>query len=278
MASPSASKHSHRKCISFLRFRAKHIELSKTYWRCVLGSEAVDKLLSAAKDQELTVNVLDLPTRQIQYGFTVRETRENSSEYLDRIRLHLLAICCANLESFFKDITLVFLLSQGHKTSTGRLSAIGVAMGSPILARASLPEPMKYAKELFGVVYGEHFLRLRKAYKYRCALVHNGGIVAPRTISELSLSPSRLHSRLGYSWAELKAALESAYEVALITDQKIGNYKLWLEEVYLELTYLKETKTLPKKAEVWAYFHDQGFPIPRKKDRESIWRRIICSA
>lgn len=265
------------KCIAFRRFREKHIELSEIYWQHVIGSQVVARVLRSAKDGDLAVSALGISTKQTEWGFTAKETLQSTGAYLDRVRLHLLAICCANLEAFLKDVAFCHVLSLGYKDAPGKLSPSGKALGSPILDRASLPEPLKYAEHLFSISYGAHLARLKRAYLYRCALVHNGGVVLPRTISELSLAPTRLHTRLGYSWADLKAVLESAFEVARTTGRKVSSYNFRLQEVERELCYLKETATLPKDSEVWKYFHDQGFALPRKADRIATLRSVKAS-
>lgn len=261
------------KTISFRRFREKHIELSEIYWQHVIGAQAIEKALGLAAKTDLAVTALGIATQQDQWGFTVQDTLAGTARYIDRVRLHLLAICCANLESFLKDACFCHIMSRGFKNAPGELSESGEALGSPILKRSSLPDPMKYAEHLFSVNYDSHIAKLTKAYAYRCALVHNGGVVLPRTIQELSLPPSSLHTRLGYSWADLKSAMESAFEVAKITDRKLSTYTFRLEEIERELCFLRDTKTLPKK-EVWKYFHDQGFSLPRKRDREKLLNAV----
>jgi hypothetical protein len=260
------------KSISFRRFRTKHIELSEIYWQHVIGAQTLSKQLKGAADADLAINVLGIATTQDQWGFTVKETQDAIANYLDRVRLHLLTICCANLESFFQDACYCYLMASGFKESPGVISISGKALGAPILKRSSLPEPMKYAEHLFQISYGAHAERLKRAYSYRCALVHNGGVVLPRTIKELSLNSSRLHSRLGYSWSELKDALASAYEVAELTDRKLSNYVFRKEEIERELCFLRDTGTMPK--DVWKYFHDNGFALPRKRDRDKILQAV----
>ena len=204
--------------MTFRRFAEKHSELSVIYWTHLIGAQAVSKALDGIPDETFTVDALGVPTKQNQYGFTAKETKDGTEIYLERSRLHLLAICCANLESYLKDVTFFYIAAKGYKEGPGKLSPIGSALGSPILEKSSLPGPLDYAQYLFGVNFGHRLDLLKLAYKYRSALVHNGGIVTPRTLNELQLPPSRLHSRLGYTWLQLKAALEAAYEIAELTD------------------------------------------------------------
>jgi hypothetical protein len=267
-SSPSAVCRVEPKSISFKRFRAKHIELSEIYWQHVIGSQLLVKKLKGAADGDRATELLGIATTQSEWGFSVSETRTINQNYLDRVRLHLLAICCANLESFLQDCCVCYLLAKGFKDSPGRLSKSGEALGAPILGRSSLPEPMKYAEHLFDVAYGAHTLKLRRAYKYRCALVHNGGVVLPRTIKELALSPQRLHSRLGFSWNELKEVFSAAYDVAELTDRKLSNAHFRNEEIERELCFLRDTDTTPK--DVWKYLYDSGFSLPPKKDRDKL--------
>jgi hypothetical protein len=127
---------------------------------------------------------------------------------------------------------------------------------------------------LFGVDLGNKFQSLKKAYKYRCALVHNGGIVTRRTIRELATTKLKLHEKLCFSWGELKPVLEAAHQIALTIDRKIAANSFNLEEIEQELFNLKIKNTLPEKKSVWGYFHKLGMHLPGKRDRELFLRKF----
>jgi hypothetical protein len=265
------------RCICFRRFRAKHIELSETYWRHVIGAEAVEIGIAKAQDTRFAVEVLGIATKQHEYGHTVSETREKKEDYLNRTRLHLLSICCANLESLLHDATYAHVLSLGYRAKPGELSKTGEALAAPILTKASLPQPLEYAEQLFNVSFGAKLARMKTAYRYRCAAVHNGGVVTAKTVKDLSLRPNRLNSMLGYSWPDLKQAMQDVVDIGRDIATKAACYEFRIAEIERELCALRDAGLLDK-AKVWQEFHDQGFLLPHKKDREPLIASVLSSS
>jgi hypothetical protein len=132
---------------------------------------------------------------------------------------------------------------------------VGQALGAPILQRDSLPEPLKYGEQLFGVQYGKYRTLWQRSYKLRCALAHAGGVVTARTKRDLPNLKAPLGSILELSWADLKESLDAADQVATITDKAVSTYKLRLLEADRELRDLSEAGQLPARASLWSELH-----------------------
>jgi len=258
--------------LSLLRFRNKHSELSRIYWTHVIGAQTVEKHLSGVPDSTLAISALKIPTTQAQYGYNAKDTKDWIADYLGRSRLHILAICSANLEAFLKQITFAYVASLGHKLSPGKLSPVGEALAAPVLEYDSLPVPLEYCQELFQVDFSESLILWKRAYKIRCALVHNGGVVTARTAKDLGIANLRLHDHLTYTWDDLKADLNGAYHIANTISKKVNKYSLRFEEIEHELVSLKAMGALPAKEKLWTSFHDEGAPLPKKSDRPQLIR------
>lgn len=253
--------------IAFTRFKRKHSELSQIYWVHVVGAEAMRKVIQNAPNEQLTIEALQIPIKQQEFALNVKQTKDWLDYYLGRSRLHILAVCAANLESFLKQTAEVFVESQGHKAATGGLSKVGEAIAAPILGRDSLPEPLKYSQSLFEVEFGQHLTNWERAYRLRCELVHNGAVATSRSVKKLGIAGLRLDDQIAYTWVELKRDLHSAYEIAHQIDRKVSGYKFRLTEVEHELRMLKEANSLPPRKEVWPYFHKFGLSSLHKSDR-----------
>jgi hypothetical protein len=125
--------------LAYRRFLEKNSELSTIHWMHVVGSEAITKGLTGANKASLAVDALGIPTKQQFYGYSAGDTLQLLDQYLNRCRLHLLVICCANLEAFLKDVTFCYVAGMGYKAAPGKLSITGAALAAPILDSNSLP-------------------------------------------------------------------------------------------------------------------------------------------
>lgn len=256
-----------RSTIAFARFKRKHSELSQIYWVHVVGAEAVRKAIQNAPDGQFAIEAMQISIKQQEFALSVKQTKDWLDYYLGRSRLHVLAVCAANLESFLKQTAEVYVESLGYKGAFGGLSKVGEAIAAPILGRDSLPEPLKYSQSLFGVEFGPHLSNWERAYKLRCELVHNGAVATPRSVKKLGIPGLRLDDQLAYTWDELKRDLHSAYEIAHQIDRKVSGYKFRLTEVERELRMLKEANSLPPRKQLWSYFHKFGVSSLDKGDR-----------
>lgn len=241
--------------LCFHRFRNKHTELSKIYWTHRLGEESLQKSFKGVQPNTYAVNAIGKPFKVGMFHYTVEETQEWLSEYLNRARLHLLVICSANLEAYIQDITEIHLIALGYKIDLITLDEIGKAIGSPILKKASLPEPLKYAQELYKVNYGIHLNKWKRAYKIRCATVHDGGVVTPKAKKDIAGLGLALNKMMGLSWKELKSLLESAEQIATITDKAISRYEVLKTEAAKLLFDLKQHNELHSvaKKDLWSF-------------------------
>jgi hypothetical protein len=242
--------------LSFQRFRRKHYELNRLYWTQNISHHALLSTIDNLNDVDVVIEKImpDVPSKLHRH--TVGETKQWSTEYLNRLRLHLLVVCSANLENYLHDITFWHLATAGYyDEKTNCLTAVGKALGQPILGRASLPEPLKYAQHLFGISLGGDLTEWNIAYKYRCAAAHNGGIVNARTLKELPTLKNSLHQMIGLEWVQLKKHLGSAEKIAKIIDNKVSNKDLRLLEIRRELLDLKQINQLPPKSQLWEFIH-----------------------
>lgn len=259
--------------LTFQRFKKKHYELNRLYWTQQLGQMALLDKLRGANDQALTISEVAPDLHSTKHMHTVAETRQWSEEYISRSRLHLLVICSANLESYLQDITFWYVYGLGHvDLKKYDLNIIGKALAQPILGKASLPEPLKYAQELFKLDFGEDLLVWQKAYKLRCAAAHNGGIVTAKTIRDIPSLSQELNTSIGLDWCEFKTALSAAEAIAKKIDKRVSCLSLRIEEVKHELLQLKAIKRLPDKVNLWSYVHEnyglKGLSSTTKKSLE----------
>ena len=276
--SPSKIQRPVKKCLCFIRFRDKHTELNEIYWQHVIGSKTVIRALQGIEGSKSAVESLGISTTKQEYGLSVQETIDRADAYLNRARLHILAICCANLESFLHEAAFCYILSLGHKANPGKLTVVGEALGSPILDYNSLPRPLEYSKHLFGVDFGDRDQVIKRAYKLRCAVVHNGGVVLARTKKELKSAQLALNSKLEYSWGELKSVLEAVYEVAAIIEGKINTRTLRLLEVEREYAMLFEAGEIKNPRSFWTYLHELGSFLPNKNERKEIIKAVNAAS
>lgn len=249
--------------VTFRRFRNRHTELGKVHWTHQLGADLItSQLKSETDDSKMAAATLPASFKSNMLPLSVREMRTWMDDYVARSRLHLLLVCAANLEYYLHEVTVLHLLSMGYRKKDGTLSAVGDALGKPIIGRASLPEPLKYAEEFFGVSYGTHRTTWDRSYKLRCAVAHSGGAVSLRTIRELPDLKVDLHDILGMSWNDLRESLNAADQIATVTDQKVSTPALRTEEAHFELRLMKKSGTLPPRAKVWEHLSN-AFSIRR---------------
>lgn len=257
--------------LAFRRFREKLHDLSRVYWTHELGAEAVKKHLDGVDRTEFTVDVIGCSFDRRMHPQKVSETEGWMPKYLERVRLHGLIITSAILESYIKDITFDHLASIGYlktpknKNELLKLNDLGEALGSPILSRSSIPEPLKFAEKLFELDYGANRTIWNKAYKLRCVAAHNGGMVMPKTqrqIPDLSIPEFNM---IGISWDELRKAMNAADNIVSMTDYKVSNYSIWIIEAEQLLRILNMKGRLPERKKIWTVLHDEfGFNVKRK--------------
>lgn len=256
--------------VAFRRFNRRHAALSSHYWMHVLGTEVIKKNLKGADPKDFAISALGVSMKQQEFGYDVRGTLESLDEYLNTSRLHILAICLAQLEAFLKEITYCVARLRDPSPRIGSLSPMAEAMAKPILKVDSLPKPLKYAESFLDVSIGPQIKTLKGAYNYRCAAVHNGGYATPRTRKELGRADLSLHQKLSLTWAELKPILVAAHEVADRIDMRWSNKGIHLIECEFELSHLKDLKKLPNRDQVWGVLEKAGFKLPSKTERAAI--------
>jgi hypothetical protein len=256
--------------LAFQRFRQKHSKLSTMHWTHVVGVEAIKKAIVGMEPSAVVVKELGINVRVEDFGFDVATANEWSEDYLNRCRLHVLAICAANLEAFLKDAAKAYVASLGYSERPGQLTRPGEAIGKPIINKSTIPEMLDYAEHLFHADYASNKDRWKDAYKLRCMLVHTGGWTDRRPAKKAGGGKSSLHHHSEYSWKELKSDLQAAFEIAQRTNAVLGKATVRVHEFGFELRQLKEFGALPEKKDVWHHFHSLGLSLPGKRERRTI--------
>jgi len=259
-------------CLAFYRFREKHSTLSTTYWTHVVGVEAMRKLFANLPSKGIVVKELNIPVRPEAFGFDVKTATYWLEEYMNRCRLHLLAICAANLESFLKESARAHVACLGYVERPGKLTELGNAIGRPIIRQSKIPDMLDYAEHLFNVNYGSSKDQWKAAYKVRCMLVHTGTFsgMAKSSSAPRQSKKSTASQIPEYSWEQLKGDLHAAFEIAERTNALLGRPAFRLHEIGFELRDLKELGQIPALKDVWHYFHTLGMTLPSKRERRAI--------
>lgn len=258
--------------ISFRRFRSKNSELSRLYWFHALNSEiGLEKAQSLKQGEAIAPQITTGLTAKM-FALTTAEYIAISAEMHNRMRLQLLLICSANLESYLNDIAFAYIASLGHTSSPIKLNEIGEALGRPILDVASVPRPLAYAEKLFGVDLGTLLAQWKNFYKLRCVVAHSGGVMTARSKKDLSqMSTPPLNAHLGLTWDELSKALDSAYKIVKKIDAKVRTREVKAAELQRELFLLKESNDLPAKRDLGTFLYKQyGIRAARQKFGETL--------
>ena len=208
--------------------------------------------------------------KQQEIGFDVSSTLDSLDDYLNTSRVHILAICLAQLEAFLKEIAYCVARLRDPSPRIGSLSLVAEAMAKPILGVDSLPGPLDYSESFLDVSIESQIKILKSAYKYRCAAVHNGGYATPRTRKELGRADLLLHQKLSFTWAELKPILHAAFEVADRIDERWSTKGIHCIECEIELAHQKSFNKLPDRKKVWGVLGSEGFKLPSRQERERI--------
>lgn len=264
--------------LCFRNFLKKHSELSRIYWTHLMSSEHLKNSIATAPADEYTATYLKANFPPFMHPQTIKETLSWLDTYMDRSRLHILVVCSANLEAYLKEMTTLFLLSKGHKKSSSdpfKLNSIGKALGAQILEKSSLPDPLKYAQDLFDINLKSELPLWKTAYKLRCAAAHNGGVVDEKTKSELSNLNLNLGDQISLNWDDLKSYLKCAHDIAKKIDSRLQSYEIKLIESEKILKEGKDNKKLPARKKIWTYLHE-NFSINgiTNIDKEAIEHRI----
>ena len=249
--------------LAFRRFRKKLNELSRVYWTHQMGADTILNHSSTANPNDFIVDSLGCSFDKKMHPKTVSETIDWIPKYLERTRLHILILTSASLEAYLKDITFNFIASQGYlkipnsNSELLKLNELGEALGSPILNKSSIPEPLKFAEKLFDVDYGNRKTIWNKSYKLRCVAAHNGGMVMPKTLTQIPDLSIPEFEMIGLSWEELRKSMNAADEIVALTDNKIASYDITAIEAEQMLRILKKKGRLPLKKNIWSFMHDE---------------------
>lgn len=243
-----------RSSIAFRKFREKHSELSKLNWTSQLGSHYI-----AAKNDtlhpgdKLTIIDQPLPFKGHMMPLTKDEMIAWLPNYEYAIRNAILLLCSGNLELYLKRAVRLHLLSTGYATAAKRfdLTEVGTAIGAPVLKKSTIHIQLKYIQNLLGVDFSKHLTVWERAYKERCNLAHQAGVVSHADSDDIAYYGENIQT----DWPALRQLLDSTNQIVGIIDQKIANSKMRTLELELELELLKKANKLPAKSDLWTYAH-----------------------
>lgn len=263
--------------LAFRRFRKKTNQLSHVYWTQQMGVDCLRERLMSEDPNDIASKIINVSFVYKMYPKTNSEVLTWLDTYMERNRLHILVICCANLEAYLKEVTFAYLASLGHKIEKPvnellTLTETGKALGAPILASSTLPDMVKYAKHLWSVDFGTNETILNTAYKLRCTTAHNGGMIMPKTAKEIPTLQNKEFDMLGLDWEELRKTMKAADDIAATIDHKISNYQIRLIETEQILRFTYSKNKLPNQKNIWHFLHNgfHLFPIRRQDKNELI--------
>lgn len=268
--------------LAFRRFRAKMNDTSKIYWTSNLGFKATEDALIKNENNEYVVDVISPSFDRGMFPLTKDELSEWKQDYLDRLRLHLLIIVSATLESYLKDATFMYLASKGHlirknnKKKVLQLDEVGTALGAPILGRSSVPDPLRFLEKLLDMDFEHRIDIWVKAYSKRCEVAHNGGMTLIEEDNQITSIPK--FGMMGIGWDELRSCMKAADEIAAMIDYKITrNSSVRSIEAEQLLRILHRNNKLPHRSELWKFLNDNYGVTISKKHKDDIERIFYIS-
>lgn len=270
--------------LAFRKFREKTHELSKIYWIHQIGVDCINQMLINKNPEAHTVKELNCSFEFRMYPALVKETSSWLPTYMDRSRLYLLVVYSAFLESYLKEITFFYIASQGYLSNPQvphelmKLTAVGKALGAPIIEKSTIPNMIKYAGHLFDIHFGKNADDWIKIYQIRCEVAHNGGVATPDFLKQISgmklkLSPNE-YEMLGLTWEELRTYMKAGDEIAALIDSKISSYAIQALETEQILRQLKSLKKLPRQNKLWSFVHDE-YGLKVKKREKILLERMF---
>jgi hypothetical protein len=261
-----------RSTIAFRRFRRRLSELSRLQWTSVLGAHYVRRENARISGSEkLTFVDTTLGFAGNMLPLTRDEMDVWLGQYENEVRNAALVLCSGALEAYLKRAGLLHLLASGYASPTERfkLSEVGHALGAPVVKRSTVPGQLKYVQGLLGVNFNKHLAVWDKAYKERCTLAHQAGVISDTNQEDILSYDENIQT----SWPALRQTLNSTNQIAAIIDQKIGTAPLLLLELEFELAILKKAGKLPARKDLWTFVHQElrcfGTPKPTKRRIEA---------
>lgn len=260
--------------IAFRKFRLKHSELSKLNWTSMLGSHYIGTQNSAIQaGEKLTIVGQPLPFKGHMMPLTKEEMIDWLPNYEFAIRNAILLLCSGNFELYLKRSIRLHLLTQGYADPLKRfnLTSVGEAIGYPVLRKSTIHLQLKYIQTLIDADFSKHLTVWEKAYKERCNLAHQAGVISHTDDGDIEFYGENIQT----DWPALRQLLDSTNQIVGIIDQKVASAKMRMLELEFELEILKKAKKLPLKADLWTYTHKSlGCDNPTRQDKERIERLL----
>jgi hypothetical protein len=258
--------------LCFRQFRDKHTALGRLYWTYLLGQDAIRQLLAGKEGAAYAVDLIQRSFARTMLPETVDDLLNHTLAERSGIeRVHLLALCSANLETYLQEAIRLHVANLGYSKGPEKLSAVGDALARPVVHSSTVPNMVGYIQEFLAVDLGKELGLWRRAYKMRCAAVHNGGFVTPRVLKDIPDIGLGLGDRITLDWPTLKSYLIAADQIAVKVDRTVASDKLRALEVEWFLSDLKAIGKLPPQEKVWEVLSQQWGVQQISQD----WKRRI---
>jgi hypothetical protein len=230
-----------------------------------------------------------VPAKQTDYAFdvispngftrlmipeSVEELLANIDERTGIERLHWLSVCSANLESYLQDSIRLYVANLGYAKAPRKLSPVGDALAKPVINSSTVPDMIDYVQDLLDVDLAADLTKWKRAYKLRCAAVHNGGFVTPKVLKDIPDIRIPLGKRITMTWDDLKRYLEAADCIATCVDKKVSSINSRCTEVEWLLAEMKQNGKLPPKQKVWTELGTQWSIIMNKAQKVRVLKTI----
>jgi hypothetical protein len=242
--------------ICFRKFRKKLSELSKMHWTSLMGANYISEANSAigVKDK-LALTIATLPFQGRMLALDKDEMSEWLKEYENSIRNSILVLRSGNIEFYLKRSILIYLLCNGYAElgDKFKLNSVGEAIGAPVIKKSTIHKQLIYIGKLLDIDFKKHISVWEKAYKQRCILAHQAGIISGADNDDILFYDENIQT----DWESLLQVLDSTNQIVGIIDQKISSSKFRLLELEFELSILKKAKKLPLKENLWIYIHNE---------------------
>lgn len=191
----------------------------------------------------------DFPVEPKRLPENAKEFRELLPIRAGMDRLNLLVMCSANLEWYLKRAVRLYVWSQPSKRNASGFSKAGKA-ALKCVGRDSVAAIISGVGSLLNISFDQHKDIWQRCYKLRCAAAHDGGIVTPRTLTDIPDLGLGVGERITLSTKDLMEAWVSAWEIAARVDKEISSEatrKIEFEQLVLSAVALDKvisSKTL----------------------------------
>lgn len=248
------------KTLAFKHFNDQHKVLSRLYWTAQAGRD----LLAAKLHKEPADAAV---TDGMPLTFAAKRLPERVGEFKNLLpqragieRLHLLVICSANLEAYLRAAIELHVGCQPSRRNASGLNRLGKSEVRCVRETTSVSKMLLGIETLLGVSFSD-LDYWRRGYKLRCAAAHDGGIVTPRTLSDLPGLGLAVGDRITLGWEELNDQWVCAWEIAARVDSRVSRPDSLRFEILALLRDWHREGSMPAGTQLWAQLHALGVTV-----------------